>query len=180
MFLIGYVIMLIACGMLQRLFTYFFYEGFFTLDTRTLFDLPMILRSVILINSTTLFVSAVKVGLLWLQEKDKNKTLLHELKASRHEMVEIKAEKRTYRVSAKDIMYIEGLGNYVTFVLEDRKIISYISLKEAINFLPENFIRIHKSFIVNKDHILSYNYEDVQLGDRFFPIGRSFKTAFKM
>lgn len=179
-FITGYAALLLLCGLLQRAFTFFFYEGFFESDASKLFDWPLILRAIILINSTALLVSAVKIGLLWLLEKEKNNALIKEMRSSGYEIVEIKAEKRTYRVEAKDILFIEGMGNYVTFVLKERKIISYISLKEALNILPERFLRIHKSFIVNKDHILSYNYEDVQLGERFLPIGRSFKTALKM
>ncbi|MEM6525753.1 MAG: LytTR family transcriptional regulator DNA-binding domain-containing protein [Bacteroidota bacterium] len=42
-------------------------------------------------------------------------------------------------------------------------------MKQMLDTLPTNFTRVHKSFIVNKDHIRSYNAEDVQVGDHFIP-----------
>ena len=178
-FVLGYAGLLIICGLLQRLFTHFFYEGLFVTGPTSVFDLSLILRSIILINSTVLFVSAIKIALLWFEEQDRFKAWVDSHKAKIH-TVEIKAEKRTFRVDTDDILFIEGLGNYVTYVMKNEKIVSYISLKEALNSLPSDFKRIHKSFIVNEDHIKSYNYEDVQIGEHFIPIGRSYRSALKI
>jgi len=175
LFLIAYVVLLVAAGLLQRLFTHFFYEGLFVTDSLEIFSWSALMRSVILINSTVIFVSAIKIAQLWLIEKEKNKKLLMQ-QDNLNKIVEIKAEKRIYRVMSGEILYIEGLGNYVTFVLENQKIISYSSLKDVEKLLPSHFARIHKSYIINKDHIKSYNHEDVEIAKQLIPIGRSYKN----
>ncbi len=179
-FVLSYAGLLIVCGLLQRLFTHFFYEGFFATEPTEIFDLSLILRSIILVNSTVLFVSAIKIALLWFEEQDRHKAWVDSRETAKKDTLQIKAEKRTFRVDTDDILFIEGLGNYVTFVMKNEKIVSYISLKEALNGLPGDFKRIHKSFIVNKNHIRSYNYEDVQVGEHFIPIGRSYRSELKM
>ncbi len=179
-FAIGYLLLLLVSGLLQRLFTHFFYEGLFEFDSPGLFDINMIMRSVILINSTVVFVSAIKIALLWYDEQDKNQKLLKAIESEKDDSVEIKAEKRTFRVKSHDILFIEALGNYVKVVLKDQTIISYVSLKHLLDTLPTNFVRVHKSFIINKDHIKSYNYEDVQVEEHFIPIGRSFKSTLNI
>ncbi|MEO1097392.1 MAG: LytTR family DNA-binding domain-containing protein, partial [Bacteroidota bacterium] len=129
---------------------------------------------------TVVFVSAIKIVMFWYEEQDKNRQLLRVLDLEKEASVEIKAEKRTFRVQAGEILFIEGLGNYVKVVLQDQNIISYLSMKQMLDTLPSTFIRVHKSYIVNKDHIRSYNYEDVQVGENFIPIGRSFKPEFNI
>ncbi|MEM9855935.1 MAG: LytTR family DNA-binding domain-containing protein [Bacteroidota bacterium] len=176
----AYLFMLLLAGLLQRLFTYFFYEGFLDTGASDLFSLAVILRSIILINSTVLFVSAIKIAQLWFAEQDKNMKLQDMLRSRREDSVEIKAEKRTFKVRADEILYIEGLGNYVKVVLVNETIISYLSMRQLLDVLPAHFIRVHKSYIVNKNHIKSYNHEDVQVGDSFIPIGRSFKSVLNI
>ncbi len=174
-FLAFYLLLMLISGTLQHLFIFFFYEPIFGGNAITLFDLSSLLRAVILINSTVLFVSSIKIAQLFIQQKER----FHDLE-NRPESgsgIEIKAEKRVHRVDANDILYIEGLGNYVAFVMHDQKIISYISLKEALKILPGTFVRVHKSFIVNKSHVKSYNSEDVEIGEKYIPIGRSYRDT---
>lgn len=170
----SYVVMLTVAGILQRVFTHYFYEGLFTEESFEIFSVPAIVRGMVLINSTVLFVSAIKITQLWFEEKRKVRELESSL-AKTSEIIEVKAEKRMFRIPAEQVLYVEGLGNYVTFHLKDQKIISYSSLKEIGEALPGHFVRIHKSYIVNKDHISSYNNEDVEIEGRFLPIGRSYK-----
>lgn len=179
-FLFSYLIMLMLCGLLQRVFTHFFYDGAFDLARTPIFSVTLILRSIILINSTVIFVSAAKIVKLWYLEQDKNRNLLEALQSKEVSMVEIKAEKRTFRVNANEILYIEALGNYVKVVLQNQNIISYLSLKQMLTILPQNFIRVHKSFVVNRDHVKSYNHEDIQVGESFIPIGRSYRSEFNI
>jgi len=48
-----------------------------------------------------------------------------------------------------EICYVEATGNYVTFVLKDKNILSRSTFIEAINLLPqEKFVRVHRSYVV--------------------------------
>ncbi|MEQ8714789.1 MAG: LytTR family DNA-binding domain-containing protein [Cyclobacteriaceae bacterium] len=170
--LVAYLVMLLSAALIQRLFTHFFYEQQTVLDLAVLLDPNAILRSAILVNTTVLFLGAIKLLWLYFEERDKNE-------AATSGLIEIKSEKRFYRVAPEDIVFIEGLGNYVTYHLASgQKIIRYASMKEALSELGNTFRRIHKSFIINKDHIKSYNQENVEiLEDKFLPIGNSYKEA---
>lgn len=138
-----------------------------------LFNIGDIVRSMILINSTVLFVSAIKIVQLWQCEREKNRALTND--QSRSKMIKIKSDKRYFRIHPDEILFIEGLGNYVIYHTADQKLISYTSLKDALEQLPSNFVRIHKSYVVNKEQIKSYDPESVEINQTFIPVGKSFK-----
>lgn len=172
-----YLILLLVCGVLQRVFLHLFYENLLLQEQQALFDPRAIFRAMILINSTVLFVSAIKMVQLWHKEHDEF-TRLKESTGSG--IVEIKSDKRLFRIHTEDILFIEGLGNYVVYHTKDQKLISYTSLKEAIEGLPSSFVRIHKSYVVNKNQIKSYSPESVEINETFLPVGRSFKADFRI
>ncbi|MEM8893291.1 MAG: LytTR family DNA-binding domain-containing protein [Bacteroidota bacterium] len=167
--LMSYSALLLSAAIIQRLFTYFFYEQHPIVDLAVLFDPSSVFRAAILINTTVLLLGALKVLWLFFEEKDKNETAITR-------MIEIKSDKRFYRIDPNEIMFIEGLGNYVTYYLiGDQKIIRYSSMKEALGELSDDFVRIHKSFIINRSQIRSYNQENVEIMDKYLPIGNSYK-----
>ncbi|MEO7536326.1 MAG: LytTR family DNA-binding domain-containing protein [Ferruginibacter sp.] len=66
----------------------------------------------------------------------------------------IKSGYEQIRVELNDIWYAEGGGNYVVLVLENKKIASRLTMSEAEALLPAtDFIRVHRSYIVSKNHI---------------------------
>ena len=68
----------------------------------------------------------------------------------------VKAERRYFKVNFSDILFIEGLKDYVILQLNDQRIITRMSLKAIFDLLPKSiFLRVNKSYIVNTDHILS-------------------------
>lgn len=167
-FLMAYGALMIIGGLGQRLASFYFHECFF-LEDEVLVDIGLYFRGIVLVNSTVMLLSATKIFKYWLEEKRKN------LQVS-EEPLEIKAEKRFYRVLPSSINYVEGLGNYVTFYLANGKtLISYMSLKEAESLLTDSFKRIHKSFIINMDKIDSYSHENVEIHGRIIPIGKSYE-----
>ncbi|QKJ31116.1 response regulator transcription factor [Mucilaginibacter mali] len=87
---------------------------------------------------------------------------------------------KVVRLDYNDILFIEGLSNYVAIYTTDQKHITYLSMKEVENAIPESrFIRIHKSYIVNIDKIKSVDGNHVILSKSIeLPIGSSFKTSF--
>ncbi len=161
--------LLLVGAVLQRFVIYFFYDGNITFDIHLVLSGSDVLRAVILINSTALLLLALKILKLYFQERAINQPI-HDTS------IEVKSDKRYYRLIPDDILYIEGLGNYITYHLTNgRKIIGYNSLKKAEAELPEHFIRIHKSFIVNAQSVISYDKNSVEIAkDKFLPIGNSF------
>ena len=171
-FVLMYLVVICVGGLLQRIFTYFYYELLILEETSGLLTFQSIIKSVILINSTVLLLSALKIFKLWRSDKE------HWSKSEQN-LVEIRANKRNYRIDPAEILYVEGLGNHVIFYLTGKKkLISYISLKEAEERLPLNFIRSHKSFLINKDLVESYNSETVEISGKVLPISRSVQIEF--
>ena len=91
----------------------------------------------------------------------------------------IKSDKKTIKVKFPDIYYIEGLGDYIKLHLNDRKIVTNLSMKKIIDLLPDNkFYRIHKSFIISLDKIESVEGNMVKINNVKLPIGNSFRQEF--
>ena len=62
----------------------------------------------------------------------------------------VKAERRYFKVNFSDILFIEGLKDYVILQLNDQRIITRMSLKAIFDLLPKSiFLRVNKSYIVN-------------------------------
>ena len=80
------------------------------------------------------------------------------------------------KVSFEEILYIESLKDYIKVVTPTKSIITKQSISSLEETLPkENFIRIHRSFIVSKSKIDSYNNEMIEIGKKGFPISRMYK-----
>jgi DNA-binding LytR/AlgR family response regulator len=92
----------------------------------------------------------------------------------------LKADYKSYKIKYNDILFIEGLKEYVTYYTKERKYIVLKSLKNLEKTLPQNqFKRVHKSYIVNTDNIDSFYGNTIEIGDKEIPIGKSFADDVK-
>jgi DNA-binding LytR/AlgR family response regulator len=88
----------------------------------------------------------------------------------------VKADRKTLRIDLNDILYVEGIKDYVKIVLLKQKILTKASIGNFFEDLPKDrFLRVHKSFIVAKNKVTAYTANDVEIGDIEIPIGRVFK-----
>ena len=77
----------------------------------------------------------------------------------------VKAERRYFKVNFSDILFIEGLKDYVIIQLSDQRIITRMSLKAIFDLLPKStFLRVNKSYIVNTGHIESF---EIAIGNSY-------------
>jgi DNA-binding LytR/AlgR family response regulator len=112
------------------------------------------------------------------------KLLQQEAKNSHVEKIEedfvfIKADRKFFKINFKDILYIEGLKDYVVIYTIDNKIITSMNVKTISAQLPASvFARVSKSYIVNVKHINSFDNELVYINGNEIPIGQSFKDDF--
>ena len=91
----------------------------------------------------------------------------------------IKSGTEIHRVNIRDIFYIKGTGNYVTFVTEKKEIMALMRMKDIIGMLPDNrFFRIHRSYIVNFRHVDMIEKERVRIHDKKIPIGEGYREGF--
>ena len=93
----------------------------------------------------------------------------------------LKVEYQLIRVALNDILYVEGLKDYVKVHLKStpRALLSLMSLRAMEEKLPaRKFLRIHRSFIVALDKIESVRRLTVQIGTETIPVGEQSKEAF--
>jgi len=91
----------------------------------------------------------------------------------------IKSGTKFYRTRWADIRYVKGAGNYVAFVTKDREILSLMTMQSAADLLPGTiFVRIHKSFIVNIQHLDVVEEDEVRIGEDRIPIGDAYRKDF--
>lgn len=82
------------------------------------------------------------------------------------------------KVDLKSVLYIKGSREYVTFVSDNTKVMSLLSLKDLEEDLPSDFVRIHHSFIVRINAIQSVTKDEVTIGGESLPIGATYKKRF--
>ena len=79
------------------------------------------------------------------------------------------------RVELQDILYAESSGNYMQFVLMDKKIISRLTMTEAEALLSSSlFVRIHRSYIISKKHLTKIEKNSVWIQQTELPVGASY------
>lgn len=79
------------------------------------------------------------------------------------------------KVLYDDILYLEAAGNYVTFVLKDRNLLSRSTFAEAANMLPQTkFVRVHRSYIVAINKIDKVERQQVTIGKAIVPVSDAF------
>ncbi len=84
------------------------------------------------------------------------------------------------KIRWNDILYVEGLKDYVTIHTRTQKVISLQRLKVLEEQLPaDKFIRVHNSFIVALDAIDSVHKDKIQIGQAQVPIGDTYKKSFR-
>lgn len=95
------------------------------------------------------------------------------------ECIFVKSDRRYFKVNLKDILFIEGLKDYVIIQMEGQRIITRMNVRNIHDLLPKKtFLRINRSFIVNKSHIESFDNNDVFIKNHEIAIGNSYRDAF--
>jgi len=87
-----------------------------------------------------------------------------------------RAERKMVKVFFRDILYVEGLKDYIKIVTDTKTIVTKYVLSTLEEMLPANeFLRIHKSYIAAIDKIDSYNADTIHIAKHDLPIGRLYK-----
>lgn len=92
----------------------------------------------------------------------------------------VRADYQDVKVMFDDILYIEGLKDYVRIVTNEKRIITLTNIKGMYAKLPQDrFARVHKSFIVAVDKVNTIKGSSLLIGNKEIPIGLTFKDQFK-
>jgi two-component system response regulator len=96
-----------------------------------------------------------------------------------NEYIFVKSDRRYFKVNLRDILFIEGLKDYVIIQMEGQRLITRMNVKTIHDLLPKTvFLRINRSYIVNRHHIDSFDNNDVFIKKYEIAIGSSYREAF--
>ncbi|SHJ76618.1 LytR/AlgR family response regulator transcription factor [Pseudozobellia thermophila] len=94
--------------------------------------------------------------------------------------ITVKSGYDLHKVRYQDILFIESDSEYVHFHLKDKKIMSHQSLKKLMELLPRTlFMRVHRSYIVNRNQVTALKGRDVYIGDREIPVSAQYFEEVK-
>lgn len=93
----------------------------------------------------------------------------------------VKSEYKIKRINLNDILYIEGLREYVKIVLnQENPVMSLMSLKSLEEKLPsDHFMRVHRSFIVNLNEVQTIERSRIIFGKTYIPVSDQYKDKFQ-
>lgn len=91
----------------------------------------------------------------------------------------VKADRKFVKIYFKDILFIEGLKDYVVINTIEQRVITAMNIKTINEQLPQAvFIRVSKSHIINIRHVDSFNNNLIFIGKNEVPIGNTYRTCF--
>ncbi|MEP0710701.1 LytTR family DNA-binding domain-containing protein [Algoriphagus sp.] len=90
----------------------------------------------------------------------------------------IKTDTRIVKFLFAEVQAIEAQREYIKIITSTRKVMSLVSLTSIANALPGEFVRIHRSFIINMRHIDEVQSNEVLIGKELYPISRNYKDEF--
>ncbi len=91
----------------------------------------------------------------------------------------LKVEHRLVKVRFDEILYVEGLKDYVKVICKDRRVLSLMSMKKLLAQLPDQFVRVHRSYILSLDQIEEIEGQAFKVGEKSIPIGMSYREEVK-
>lgn len=104
--------------------------------------------------------------------------LLKETASAAEEFLFVKSDKQMKKVFLKDILFIEGLENYICIYTASDKILVHSTMKNIYNSLPESdFIQTHRSFIVNIHHVSLIEGNILNIAGHEIPVARNYRET---
>ncbi len=88
----------------------------------------------------------------------------------------LRSNKKIAQIKTGSILFVEAIGNYVKVVTRDKEIQVREKISHILKTLPENeFMQVHKSFVVSKKHIDEIEGNRIMIGDFIIPVGKTYK-----
>lgn len=91
----------------------------------------------------------------------------------------VKVDREFQRIALSDLMIVESIRNHVKLITKQKTYITLMSISEIELKLPPDFLRIHRSFIVSKQHIEKFAANYVIVGNHTISVGNHYKLAFQ-
>jgi len=93
------------------------------------------------------------------------------------EHIHVKSSGNIIKIFIDDILYIEGMKDYLAINLKDNRVLTLMSFNKLLDKLPQSlFIRIHKSFLIAINKIDEFKCQEIKIGDNIIPVSRTYKN----
>ena len=109
--------------------------------------------------------------------KENTAVILPQNDNTKSEFIFLSSNKKHFQIKVDDILYIEAAGNYCKVVLKNDSILIRDKISNMLEKLSsENFLQVHKSFIIAKSHITSIEGNRILIEGTTIPIGKMYKS----
>jgi len=99
--------------------------------------------------------------------------------AQNNEYIFVKTENRIEKLELDDIVLVEGMKDYLKIGCTSKSIMTLLSFSKLFDVLPQSrFIRVHNSYVVAVDKIVSIEKNRIKIGDRLIPVSNKYKDEF--
>lgn len=90
----------------------------------------------------------------------------------------LKVDTRLVKVKEDDILFVEAKGDYVLFKTREKGYVVYATMKKVEQKLnPSKFLKVHRSFIINMDHVVDIEDNTLVINDKVIPVSRANREA---
>jgi len=89
----------------------------------------------------------------------------------------VNVNKKQIKLVLDEILYIESDKDYLKMHLKDKQLVIKEPLSQFLQKLPNHFLQVHRSYIVNQHHITAFTQQDIEIGEREIPIGGLYKEG---
>jgi len=105
--------------------------------------------------------------------------LLDEKEKMKKSFLEIISNRKMTKIPYDEIIYIESLSDYIKVITVNGEIVSKDKISRLAEILPDIFLRIHRSFIINTDRVKEVSFDELRVDDVRLNIGRSYRNEVK-
>lgn len=94
-----------------------------------------------------------------------------------HDHIYVNSNKKYIKISFNEILYVESIKDYVRIHLQDKRVVTKDTIGNFVTKLSKDFLRIHRSYIVNTKKVTAFTALDVEIDEKEVPIGASYKST---
>ncbi|MDI9862661.1 response regulator transcription factor [Flectobacillus roseus] len=91
----------------------------------------------------------------------------------------VRVQNKQLKIFFKDILYLESDGNYTYIHTREKKLALLKSISKLLDELDKRFVRCHKTYAVNKQHIIAKTTTQIEIAKTYLPIGRSYQKILE-
>ncbi len=132
-----------------------------------------------LLTTTIYFIVFVNAFILLIKRYQRKEHLLNRIEEqnekNKTQQIIVRVDRQNKPIELDNLMVVESLADYVKLHLTSESVITKEKISQLQEKLPDNFVRVHRSFIVNKQHIGTFGKEELIVGDMKIKISRTYK-----